>query len=133
MLAVGLGAACRLAAEQPCEEHLKLLTTYFWNKLREAFGDRVVLNGHADSRLPNTLNVSFPGLVGEKILDALDGIAASTGSACHSGASGASPVFDAMNCSDAVGLGAIRFSVGRPTTKSQLDMTVDLLKKVVSG
>jgi len=133
MLAVGLGAACRLAAEQPCEEHLKLLTTYFWNELREAFGDRVVLNGHMDSRLPNTLNVSFPGLVGEKILDALDGIAASTGSACHSGTSGASSVFDAMNCSQAVGLGAIRFSVGRTTTKSELDTTVARLTEVVSG
>jgi cysteine desulfurase len=133
MLTVGLGAACRLAAEQPCLEHLKLLATYFWNKLREAFGDRVVLNGHVDSRLPNTLNVSFPGFVGQKILDALDGIAASTGSACHSGTYGVSPVLDAMHCGQAVGLGAIRFSVGRPTTKSELDTTVALLTEVVSG
>jgi cysteine desulfurase len=57
----------------------------FWQALRQRFGERVVLNGHPEARLPNTLNVSFVGHVGSEILARLEGIAASTGSACHAG------------------------------------------------
>jgi cysteine desulfurase len=55
--------------------------------LSERFGDHVVLNGHRMHRLPNTLNVSFRGRIGAELLQLLDGVAASTGSACHAGGS----------------------------------------------
>ena len=131
-MAVGLGAACRLAREQPCADHLASLTTYFWNRLKLLFGPRIVLNGHAECRLPNTLNVSFPGYLGQDILDTLDGVAASTGSACHTGTHVMSPVLAAMGQYEEVGLGAIRFSLGRQTAKNEIDRVIEMLKATVA-
>ena len=128
LLAVGLGAACRLAMERPCADHLASLTTYFWNRLTALGGAGVVLNGHQDRRLPNTLNVSFPGHLGEDILSTLEGVAASTGSACHTGSHVMSPVLAAMGQDEETGLGAIRFSLGRQTTKDEIDLVVEMLK-----
>ena len=92
-----------------------------WEALRGAFGNQVVLNGHPDKRLPNTLNVSFVGKVGAEVLGRLDGVAASTGSACHSGRIDLSPVLEAMGMQPEVGMGAVRFSLGRPTTQDEVD------------
>ena len=128
LLAVGLGAACRLAGEHPCADRLAGVTTHFWERLHDVFGSAVVLNGHPSRRLPNTLNVSFPAHHGRRVLECLDGVAASTGSACHSGSDVMSPVLQAMGCAPAVGLGAIRFSTGRTTTRDEIDRVVDLLK-----
>ena len=99
--------------------------------LKDTFGDGVALNGHPVHRLPNTLNVSFVGKAGGAILSRLDGVAASTGSACHSGSVELSPVLKAMGVTDEVGMGAIRFSLGRTTTFQELETVVHLLKKVV--
>ncbi len=133
LLIVGLGAACRLAREAPCREKLLQLCEQFLQRLREAFGDRVVLNGHASERLPNTLNLSFPDQIGQEILDRLDGIAASTGSACHAGSHTMSPVLCAMGVKPRVGLGAIRFSLGRTTTVEELDSVVTSMKKLLNS
>ncbi len=131
LLATGLGAACRLAEAAPCGERLLALRERFWTRLRDAFGDRVVLNGHPTARLPNTLSVAFPGRPGDEILARLDGVAASTGSACHTGARTMSPVLAAMGLSAEVGLGTIRFSLGRPTTEMEVDQVVRLLETCV--
>ena len=103
-----------------------------WKRLREAFGDRVVLNGPPERRLPNTLNVSFVGRVGADILARAPEIAASTGSACHAGEIRLSPVLAAMGVPLEVGLGAIRFSLGRWTTLDEIDQAVELLRRVPS-
>ena len=103
----------------------------FWAGLREAFGDRVVLNGHPTARLPNTLSVAFPGGPGDEILARLDGVAASTGSACHTGAHTMSPVLAAMGVSTDVGLGTVRFSMGRTTTEAEIDQVVRQLEGCV--
>src|SRR5215831_1953231 len=84
LLDVGLGAACALAEQWIGMESVRHLRDLFWSQLQERFGDRVVLNGHPNDRLPNTLNVSFVGRVGSEILARIQGVAASTGSACHS-------------------------------------------------
>ena len=63
LLAVGLGAACRLARDHPCTVQLEGLTAYFWTRLRARMGDRIALNGHRERRLPNTLNVGFRGQI----------------------------------------------------------------------
>ena len=131
LLAAGLGAACRLAQLNPCGEALLALRTRFWTGLRDAFGDRVVLNGHPTARLPNTLSVSFPGRFGDEILARLDGVAASTGSACHTGDRTMSPVLAAMGTSTDIGLGTIRFSVGRTTTDAEVDQVVRQLEGCV--
>jgi cysteine desulfurase len=85
LLAVGLGAACVLARDLAPMARIRDLRDRFWEGLRHRFGDSVVLNGHPQHRLPNTLNVSFVGRIGTEILQRLDGVAASTGSACHAG------------------------------------------------
>ena len=131
LLAAGLGAACRLAEAHPCGDRLLALRERFWAGLRDAFGDRVVLNGHPTARLPNTLSVAFPGRPGDEILARLDGVAASTGSACHTGAHTMSPVLAAMGVSTDVGLGTIRFSMGRTTTEAEIDQVVRQLEGCV--
>ena len=121
VLAVGLGAACALAADLAPMTCVQALRDHFWQVLRQRFGDRVHLNGHPVHRLPNTLNVSFVGRVGAEILQRLDGVAASTGSACHAGRIELSPALKAMNVAPEIGLGAIRFSLGRATTAEDID------------
>jgi cysteine desulfurase len=93
----------------------------------------VVLNGHLTHRLPNTLNVDFVGIVGSDILARLDGVAASTGSACHAGRVELSPVLEAMGVAPEVGMGAIRFSLGRGTTPDEIDAVVALLTSVLAA
>ncbi len=132
LLIAGLGAACRVSQTWIHDEHVRRLCDYFWQLLRDRFGGRVVLNGHPEQRLPNTLNVSFPGHIGEQLLSELDGVAASTGSACHAGQTEISPVLRAMGVETATGMGAIRFSLGRTTTAAELDYVVDRLQKILS-
>ena len=98
---------------------------------RTRFTRRVVLNGHPEYRLPNTLNVAFPNHVGADILARLAGVAASTGSACHSGRVELSPVLKAMGIRPEVGMGAIRFSLGRYTAIEEIDAVVDRLTDVL--
>jgi cysteine desulfurase len=130
MLAVGLGTACELGRDLARMEGVRALRDRFWQKLQAAFGDRVVLNGHSDHRLPNTLNVSFVGQVGAEVLTRLDGVAASTGSACHTGQVELSPVLQAMGVAPEVGMGAIRFSLGRGTTQDEIDAVADQLAHI---
>jgi cysteine desulfurase len=108
------------------------LRDLFWNLLQERFGSRVVLNGHPTERLPNTLNVSFVGKLGSEILARMAGVAASTRSACHSGSVEWSPVLKAMNIASQIGMGAIRFSLGRTTSREETETTIELLVKALS-
>jgi cysteine desulfurase len=131
LLAIALGTACRLAARDIGSSKMTELRNRFWLALQHHFGERVKLNGHPEHRLPNTLNVSFVGRAGADILAALDGVAASTGSACHSGKVELSPVLEAMGVPAEVGMGAIRFSLGRETTAEEIDFVVGRLKRVI--
>jgi cysteine desulfurase len=132
MLAAGLGTACVLAADLgPMERTVRQLRDRFWAALRARLGERVVLNGHPDRRLPNTLNVSFVERIGAEILAALEGIAASTGSACHSGRVQVSPVLRAMGVPERVGMGAVRFSLGRTTTADEIAEVVDRISTLL--
>jgi cysteine desulfurase len=131
LLDVGLGAACELAESWIGRQSIQELRDLFWRRLTEEFDGNVVLNGHPTDRLPNTLNVSFPGKIGTEILHALDGVAASTGSACHSGSIELSPVLKAMRVPPEIGMGAIRFSLGRTTTAEEIDAVVEDLKAVL--
>ncbi len=132
LLDVGLGQACELAGKYVHDDGIFKLRERFWALLQDAFGNGVALNGHPVHRLPNTLNVSFVGKAGGAILSRLDGVAASTGSACHAGSVELSPVLKAMGVTDEAGMGAIRFSLGRTTTLQELEMVVRLLKNAVS-
>ncbi|GLB60135.1 cysteine desulfurase family protein [Cytobacillus sp. NCCP-133] len=131
LLAAGLGKACALALESVYDSRLEELTNYFWGQLKEAFGNSIVLNGHEEKRLPNTLNVSFVNRVGQDILSSIPMLAASTGSACHAGKVELSPVLREMGVPESIGMGAIRFSLGRFTIKEELDQVVFWLKEQV--
>jgi cysteine desulfurase len=133
LLAVGLGAACDLARELHPMERVRALRDQFWRGLQARFGARVVLNGHPEQRLPNTLNVAFVGRVGAEILARLDRVAASTGSACHAGSIDLSPVLKAMQAAPEVGMGVIRFSVGRGTSQEDIDAVLDRLASVLAA
>ncbi|MEK4239499.1 cysteine desulfurase NifS [Paenibacillus odorifer] len=126
---IGLGKACELASDSASRERVKEVADYFYDRLQKAFGDRIHLNGHRHKRLPNTLNVSFLGAVGHEVIASLEDVAASTGSACHSGETLISPVLKAMNVSASIGQGAVRFSVGRYTTKAEIDEVIGKLKE----
>lgn len=131
LLATALGTACAISHEWIDSQGIFQLRDHFWQLLRERFGDRVVLNGHPVERLPNTLNVSFLGCDGADLLRRLDGVAASTGSACHAGHAVASPVLTAMGMNTRRAAGAIRFSLGRTTTLDEIEDVVQQLAQVV--
>jgi cysteine desulfurase len=125
---VALGEACRLARERLAGDraHLQELRDRLHGLLQEGYSD-LVLNGHASERLPNTLNVSFPGLSGRAILSSLWELEASVGAACHGDEEHPSPVLTAMGVPPEVALGAVRLSVGRTTTQAEVEEAARLL------
>ena len=126
---VGLGKAAEIARESlpPATERLKRLRDRLHQKLRDSLGEKLVLNGHPEKRLPNTLNVSFLGHIGSELLAKVPEIAASTGSACHEGKIARSPVLCAMNAPLEVNHGAVRLTVGRYTTEAEIDRATEML------
>jgi cysteine desulfurase len=131
LLAAALGKACEVAQAWIGMPDVQRLRDRFWERMRMTFGSQVVLNGHPTRRLPNTLNISFVGRNGTEILAKMPGIAASTGSACHAGQITLSPVLQAMGVAPNAGMGAIRFSLGRGTTASEVDAVIRELQRVL--
>jgi cysteine desulfurase len=130
--AVALGKACAIARRTLPQSTIRLaeLRDRLWRRLQQICGDRIVLNGHPERRLPNTLHVSFIGWIGAELLEAVPEIAASTGAACHEGSVGLSAVLEAMGISPQIGRGAVRFSVGRFTTEEDIDRAADAIARV---
>jgi cysteine desulfurase len=126
---VGLGKAAEVAAANlpAATERLRFLRDRLHAALRHGLGDRIILNGHPENRLPNTLNVNFVGHIGAKLLQKAPGIAASTGSACHEGNVSLSPVLKAMGVPHEIGKGAVRLSIGRFTTEDEVDRASGML------
>lgn len=131
LLAVALGAACSIADKLDMSR-IQELRDRFHKRLQEIFEKKITLNGHPTDRLPNTLNVNFIGRSGTEILNIMPNIAASTGSACHSGLSTLSPVLAAMHVSPEEGMGAVRFSLGRYTTWDEIEAVLELLRSALS-
>ncbi len=133
---VGLGQAIELCRAQMAAE------AQTQTALREALiGDvctnipGAVLNGLRKHRLPNNAHFSFEGVLGEDLVTALDmaGIACSVGSACTSGQLTPSHVLKAVGLSDALALGSLRITVGRWTTKADIEYFLDQLKIKISS
>jgi len=131
---VGLARALEIARRRRDEDWARLteLSDYFMDEVCKRVPD-VHLNGPRRNRIPQTVNLSFAGIEGESILLSLDleGIACSSGSACTSGATEPSHVLVAMGKPRVQAQGAIRFSLGRSTTKEQLDYVLGKLPPVV--
>ncbi len=125
---VGLGKACEIIKQNPSLAlRAKNLRDRLFDRLHRALGDKIVVNGHPDQRLPNTLNLNFLGHVGAEFLQKMPEIAASTGSACHEGSITQSPVLCAMGVPPEIGKGAVRLSVGRFTTEEEIDRAGDVM------
>lgn len=126
--AVGMGEACRIALEELPEEEdrLRALRDHLTGLIQSRIPGSVV-NGHPTLRLPNTLNVSLPGVQGHIVLGMSPGIAASTASACHSGSPDPSPVLTAMGIARESAMGALRLSLGRWTTLEDVTRAADML------
>jgi cysteine desulfurase len=100
------------------------------DRLQALLFDRIeglVLNGHPLQRLPNTLNISVPKLEGAKILEGLPELAASTGAACHDRSVKLSHVLAAMSVPPEIGMGALRFTVGRSNSPEQIEEAAGLI------
>jgi cysteine desulfurase len=130
LLMAGLGKAAAIAAPLSSVKSMLGLRELFWSGLQAIFEDGVMLNGHPSARLPNTLNVSFVGHQGADVLQQLDGVGASTGSACHSRQVEPSPVLTAMGIEGDRALGAVRFSLGRFTTEEEINAVLRWLKRL---
>lgn len=126
-LIVGLGAASRQAAGGAYAGRMKELSDALYYRLKAIFPDARI-NGSADMRLPNTLNVCLPGVSVNALLDRLsDRLAASAGAACHGAGGAPSGVLKAMGLSDADALSSIRLSVGKNTTIDEIDESARLI------
>jgi cysteine desulfurase len=128
LLDVALGTACRVAGERMHREveRIRDLRDRLHEKIANSV-DNLVLNGHPDDRLPNTLNVSLPGIDSGKLLGAIPALCASTGAACHDRSVEMSHVLAAMGVSEEVGMGALRLTLGRGTTGYDIDRTAELI------
>ncbi|WP_432945730.1 cysteine desulfurase family protein [Kribbella sp. CA-253562] len=135
-LAVALGVAAQLATDDlasGCGSRLADLRDLLYQRLRDALPGRVHLNGAERARLPNTLNVSIEQALSHELLTATSGLAASTGSACHSGTHTPSPVLTAMGLDRERALAAVRISLGRWTTPGDIETAVAELIKAAAA
>jgi cysteine desulfurase len=131
---VGLGKACEIA-QRDLEKnmaHMKFLR----DRLHEGLLGQLVnvrLNGHPQDRLPNTLSLSFKGLEANRILEEISpDVAASAGAACHSDTVIISHVLEAMDTPLEWAKGTIRFSIGKMTTKAEIDKTIRVVVNSVN-
>lgn len=132
---VALGAACELASSLLATETVRqtVLRELLWTTLSSSIPGLVRLSP-ATGSLPNTLTIAIPGQVGADILDAAPQIAASTGSACHSGVHTPAATLLAMGVTPNTAIGAIRLSLGRSTTaKDVSDAAAFLIQAVRQG
>jgi len=129
---VGLGAAARIRKEEMEDEAKRLgtLREALWAGIRGICPD-ATQNGDAEHRTPGTLNVAFPRLPSERLLESLPGFALSAGSACHSGMHAPSPVLAAIGLDEDLASCSIRFGLGRSTTSEDVDALLRALEKVV--
>ena len=125
---VGLGAAALLAMGHLASDAARIaqLRDELWTAL-SARVDGIGRHTPDDACLPNTLLVSFPGVLGADVLARVPQLAASTGSACHAGEHTPNATLLAMGVAPEVALGAVRLSLGRGTTRVDVEGAVELL------
>ncbi|MCH2371934.1 MAG: cysteine desulfurase [Pirellulales bacterium] len=126
---VGLGEACRILMRDVVthSNQLRFKRDLLYSRLKEAIVDLSVNGKYEDEqtdlqrRLPNTLSVNFPGVVGAELLAATPSVCASTGAACHSGETKMSDTLQGIGLLPEVAKGTVRFSVGRLTTTEEIE------------
>jgi len=125
---VALGEACRLAANalDAAPARMASLADVLLSRLKNAVPG-IVLVGHPTERLPNTLNVLFPGVSGRKLLAACSRVLASNGSACHADSEEPSAILLALGIPRDAALGTVRLSLGRSTTREDIETAAQAL------
>jgi len=131
---VGLGKAAEIAYSGLAEhsDHLYSMKNRLQNGLISALGP-LRINGHPQLCLPNTLSIGFENMNAVSLLQAMDGLAASAGAACHTGATGDSSVLGAMKVPPAFSQGTIRFSTGKYTNADDIDQAVQIIASAVKS
>jgi cysteine desulfurase len=131
---VGLGKACELITQEKVKtrKEVKSLRDFFIKKVEEEF-PHAELAGHLERRRPNNANFIFPGVEGESLVLALDleGVCISSGSACSSGATKPSHVLLALGYSPDKARCCARFTLGKDSTREDLEYTMEALKKAL--
>lgn len=133
MAIVGLGKAAELAIDRiPQMNRLRELRDSLERRIQELI-PATKLNGHREQRLPNTLNLTLPGIRGESLVLALDqkGVAVSSGSACRAGLPEPSHALMAMGLSEEEAHCAVRFTLGLGNTMDEIDRTVSIIDQVI--
>jgi cysteine desulfurase len=130
---VGMGAAFAIANQEMMTEveRVTQLRNYFWDQLQQQI-PQVYLNGDLNARVCGNLNICIPCLASEALLLALHNVIFSISSACNSVTSVASPVLKAIGLSDEESLSSLRLSIGRFTTKSEIDEAAARMAKEVA-
>ena len=132
---VGMGEACRIAVETTEKESVAVrkLTDKLRLKLFEMCPD-AILFGHWERRVPGNINIGFPGFSGEDIVSSVgDKIAISTGSACSSAKVEPSHVLLALGVGEETAQSALRISVGRFNTESDIDKALQVLSEIIEN
>ncbi|MDY6847326.1 MAG: cysteine desulfurase family protein [Chloroflexota bacterium] len=128
---VGLGKACDIAKRdlESNMSHFQKMRDRLHKGLQAALPEgSFALNGHPELRLPNTLSLGFYRVESNTLLSEIGGqVAASAGAACHSDQIDLSHVLEAMNVPPDYAMGTLRFSVGRGTTKDDIDRAVEIV------
>jgi len=131
---VGMAKAITIANRDIVRKSRELtqLRNYFIRRVTIEIPE-VILNGHREKRLPGNVNLSFKDVSGVALLVLLEeeGIFASAGSACSAGSTSLSHVIQAIEVPKKYAYGTIRFSMGKETTKEELDRTISVLKNSV--
>lgn len=125
-----LGRACEIALKQSeaVSAHMKEMRDRLHEGLQSHFKG-TVLNGHSEKRLPNTLNISIPGIDAPSFVSRIGKhLAISAGAACHSGSTEISHVLKAMGKTTELGNSALRLTTGRMTTEDEVKGALEILK-----
>ncbi|MBW6480931.1 MAG: selenide, water dikinase SelD, partial [Bacteroidales bacterium] len=134
----GMGKAAEIAIRdlEKNQRQMQLTRDLLFELIQKEIPE-IHLNGHPELHLPNTLNISFPGLEANLLLDELHQVAASAGAACHSDRIDISPVLLAMKVPQHLAMGTIRFSTGKHTTEDEIREAAKLIiaaaKKLMPG
>lgn len=125
-LCVGLGEACRLAAQEMAAEaeRLKMLRDRMYGRLCAALPE-IYLNGDVDARLPGNLNISFAHVEGEGLMMGIKDLSVSSGSACTSASLEPSYVLRALGVGEELAHTSLRIGFGRFTTEDEVDYATD--------
>ncbi len=126
---VGLGQAAILARDdlEDVQSRLGNLRDLLWEQLAAGIGNGLTSNGSAAPRLPNTLSVNFPGVIGSELLASVPQLCASTGAACHSGETTVSSTLAAIGLPAEIARGTVRLSLGRGTSEQDVNQAAQWL------